>query len=87
MIRYKNIKYFTEHEEFCKEYRQPNGDIIKSHFDDNGFLVIFEDEKHYQNWCSCPNEYEKLDNSDCIDCKFLRERIATRDKKLERICK
>ena len=46
MISYKNIKYFTDYDEFYNYYGGPNrfksSGIMKKQLSDNGFLVVFD---------------------------------------------
>jgi hypothetical protein len=61
MISYKNIKYFTNFDEFCNEARiiESNwdyvvDDFVKNIFNKNGFIIINHDLSVYNvYWCSC----------------------------------
>jgi hypothetical protein len=80
MIKYKNLIYYTDFEEFQEEYKITDTKQT-TYFEKNGFLVIHK-HKDYQTWCSCDNIGEEIKGPDCLLCRemFLRE------KKLERIC-
>ncbi len=84
MIRYKNIRYYTDIDEFDKDYYIKGdkwiGDKwIIDNLKTNGFLVIFDEGV----WCSCSDDKD-CHYKDYQTCKIMRETIL-REKKLERI--
>jgi hypothetical protein len=88
MIRYKNIRYYTDIDEFNVDWYSTLESAQVNDLKNNGFLIIIDSGRKYNKevWCSGPVDECNIGiDKDCQTCKELRS-IYLRKKKLERIC-